>query len=722
MTRQSTRRTFVKAVGASAAGAALLGSATPAAAGENYAPSDKDAVVGAPRGTGAAAVSINQYPSTTGNNWQGTVIEEAVGHRHDIPVMQDLHVLLWDSDYRETVDVRNDAVSSTLSYANPRLPEAQLTNEFQIASGYRATLTQDVLSSANRDALAVRNRAQFDEATGHGLYTLVNVEIDDYDSQGAGDEAYLTSANGYDVMVGYDGANYLAYAQRRPATGQTTFDGQRVGVEGTTSGSDESAWHDVYVENDGWIDSNTANAGNVDTVVGMWVDTATDVTWETAVGFGSTSSEAVSNATATLDAGYASERSDFVTAWDDYHAGVRSSPLSDATANAMYERSLSAVEASTDPTGPGIAGLFEPHGDQYTYVWPRDQVIMIQALLAADATDAALAALSWLDGAQIKTTTYHDTPTGETLDRKGTWWQNYFVDGTRNWVMLQLDQVGGPIYAHWLAWQEIDSGASGSSILSDHYAASKLAAEFLLGYDNGYGFPKKHNDPWEENWGYTTEGTAAAIAGLRCMAAMADAEGDTTFADDCRSQADTWESNLATYCYKTNAYLGDHFVTCDKPEWDSTPSGEPAPDQRPDAAAFMTYWPWNVVSANSTELNSTVQAADDTEWTANNTPCLDRYPGDDYTPSDSPEDGGWPLTEAYADVARQATGHDTSAVADYVRDHAEQWQTAAGLLPERVDGNGAVRWNSHLNWSQAMFVLLAEQERRGQPFGFAPSQ
>jgi GH15 family glucan-1,4-alpha-glucosidase len=712
----------MKGIGASVAGAALLGSATPVAAGENYAPSDKDAIVGAPRGTGAAAAAINQYPSTNGNNWQGTLIEEAIGERHDIPMLQDVHVMLWDSDYGVTADVRNDARDSAVSYASPKVPEAQITNEFRIGGSYDATLSQDVLSSANRDALLIRNRAQFGQATGHGLYTLVNFEIDDYDSQGAGDNGYKTTASGYDVLVAYDGTNYVAYAQHRPSTGQTTFDGQRIGVEGTTSGSDKSAWQDVYVENDGWIDSNTSKSGNIDSAVGLWVDTATDVTWETAIGFGASESEAVSNATATLDAGYASEQSDFETAWNDHHATVRSTPLSDSTANAMYQRSLSAVEASTDPTGPAVAGLFEPHGDQYTYVWPRDQVIMIQALLAADATAEAQAALGWLDDVQITTDTYHDSPTGESINRKGTWWQNYFVDGAKNWEMLQLDQVGGPIYAHWLTWQEIDGGASGSGILSDHYDMSKLAAEFLLGYDNGYGFPKKHNDPWEENWGYTTEGTASAIAGLRCMAEMADANGESTFATDCRNKADTWESNLTTYCYKNNAYLGDHFVTCDSPEWDSTPSGEPAPDQRPDAAAFMAYWPWNVVSADSSELLSTVQAADDTEWTADNTPCLDRYPGDDYTPSDSPEDGGWPLTEAYADVARQATGHDPNAVSEYVYDHAEQWQTAAGLLPERVDGNGAVRWNSHLNWSQAMFVLLAEQQRRGEPFGFAPSQ
>jgi hypothetical protein len=42
------------------------------------------------------------------------------------------------------------------------------------------------------------------------------------------------------------------------------------------------------------------------------------------------------------------------------------------------------------------------------------------------------------------------------------------------------------------------------------------------------------------------------------------------------------------------------------------------------------------------------------------------------------------------------------------------------LLPERVDGDGTVSWNANLQWSQAMYVLLAESHARGEPFGLAP--
>jgi len=129
---------------------------------------------------------------------------------------------------------------------------------------------------------------------------------------------------------------------------------------------------------------------------------------------------------------------------------------------------------------------------------------------------------------------------------------------------------------------------------------SRRAAEFLLSYDNGYGFPDKHQDPWEEIWGHSTEGTAAAIAGLRAMGDLADARGDDEFAGRCRERAEVWASNLEKYCFKPTPY-GDCFVTADSPE---TPSDPPA-DARPDAASFMAVWPWNVVSAGSDAVSST---------------------------------------------------------------------------------------------------------------------
>ncbi|QLG61870.1 hypothetical protein [Halorarum salinum] len=159
-------------------------------------------------------------------------------------------------------------------------------------------------------------------------------------------------------------------------------------------------------------------------------------------------------------------------------------------------------------------------------------------------------------------------------------------------------------------------------------------------------------------------------------------------------------------------------MTADQPDG----TEEPPPDRRPDAAAFMACWPWNVVDPGSDRVVATVSHADDPTWKADGTDCVGRYPDDDFTPTGTAEDGGWPVSEAYADVVRWQSGLDPTAVADYVYRHSQPWRTAADLLPERVDGDGRVRWNSNLQWSQAMYVLLVESLVRGEPFGLAPGR
>jgi GH15 family glucan-1,4-alpha-glucosidase len=520
------------------------------------------------------------------------------------------------------------------------------------------------------------------------------------------------------VIVAHDDDDdrYVAFAQQH--ADRRRFDGHRVGVAGKREGPDRSAWSEIHEDNDGWIDANETATGDLDVGFGLHCDSAADyngeggtdntsVEWLTAVGFGHSEADAIAHARDVLDRGYAAELATFAEAWEGWNDGITETPTDDPTVTDLYERSLTSIKTAQDGCCATIAGAFKPHDMTYKFIWPRDQVIIVQALLAAGAVREAELAVGWLDGVQITDETVDDRG----IDRRGTWWQNYYTTGESHWRALQLDQVGGPIYAHWLLWDETGDDAH----LDAHYEMSKRAAEFLLDWDNGWGFPKPHQDPWEEVWGHTTEGSAAAIAGLRCMAAMADARGETEFAADCRETAATWADNFERYCFKQNTQYGSHFVTADKPEG----TIHPAPDARPDAAAFMAYWPWHVVDADSEALIETAKLADDPRWRADSTACVGRYPGDRYTPSGAPEDGGWPLCEAYADVVRWQSGLDSDAVADHLQE-STQWTTTAGLFPERVDGDGTVSWNANLQWSQAMYVLLAESHARGEPFGLAP--
>ena len=686
------------------------------------APSDKDAITSGPSGQGQNVLAtVNRYDDEV-TGWQGALIEETAAFRADVEVFHDLHTLLWDADLGQTLDVRNDARTSDVTYESSRVPEVHLTNEFVFADGREATLNQSVVTGTRNCGLVINNHAVFDTSHERTLYTLASLGIKGHDHEDpeAMQDAYHLRYENADVLIAHWGDRYVAIAQERDggaqadAAGDTVsdpdgsrrFDGHRLGVKGVSTGPDRSAWADVYEENDGWLETNEREIGNLDACIGLYADDATEVRWTTALGFGKREQGAIDNALALLDAGYETASERFAEEWLAWHETVSSGPTDDDRANELYELSLTSIKCAQDPSGGVIAGAFKPEFMSYRFIWPRDLVIVTQALLAAGAEDDVRRALDWFRDNQIT----HATTDDRGIQRRGTWWQNYYANGEPHWTALQLDQVGGPIYAHWLAWREL-----GDEFLDPYYDTSRLAGEFLLDWDNGYGFPQKHQDPWEETWGHTTEGTAAAIAGLRCLAEMADARGDGEFADDCRERADVWASNVDTYCLKDTA-IGRAYVTADSPEtW-----ADPMPDNRPDAAVFMAVWPWNVIDADHEPMRETSALVDHPAWRADGSLVVGRYPGDRYTPSGGVEDGGWPLCEAYADVVAWQNGVRSNAVELHLFDHVEEWTTTAGLLPERVDDIGSVRWNSNLQWSQAMYVLLAESHVRGEPYGLAP--
>ncbi|MFB6292669.1 MAG: glycoside hydrolase family 15 protein [Halonotius sp.] len=693
--------------------------------------SDKDALMSTPSGDSQhTMVTANSYAASPGSEWNGALIEETSAFRSDVELFYNLHTLVWDPDLGQTLDIRNDAVTSSVDWHSRRVPELHLTNTLRFADGTEADLTHRAVTSVGCSAMLIHNEASFADDRERTLFTLSKLGLNEHSHDHPWPEqtASVRHEDDCDVIVATDDENrYVAFAQQHADSRR--FDGHRVGVAGQSMGPDRSAWSDIYEANDGWIDSNDGATGDLDAGFGLHCESASDysgdsgggdadggsdtdgatVEWLTAVGFGKSEADAIAHARDVLDRGYEAELDAFTEAWEEWHDGITETPSDDPTVTDLYERSLTSIKTAQDGCCATIAGAFKPHDMTYKFIWPRDQVIIVQALLAAGAVAEAELAVGWLSGAQIT----DDVVDDRGIDRRGTWWQNYYTTGEGHWRALQLDQVGGPIYAHWLLWDETGD----DSFRDAYYDTSKRAAEFLLDWDNGWGFPKPHQDPWEEVWGHTTEGSAAAIAGLRCMAAMAETKGESEFAADCRETAETWASNFEDYCFKEHTQYGSHYVTADQPEGDI----HPAPDARPDAAAFMAYWPWNVVAAADEALIETAKLADDPRWRASGTPCVGRYPADTYTPSGAPEDGGWPLCEAYADVVRWQTGLDDDAVADHLAE-ATEWTTTAGLLPERVDGDGTVSWNSNLQWSQAMYVLLAESHARGEPFGLAPGE
>jgi len=308
--RERSRRSFLQSSSLLLAGGVLSGSA---AARERQsvdrATPGRTVVDGAASGGADVSVRATEY---YGGNRDGAILEDF--RSRGTTVATDLHTMLWNAKRRSIRNGRDDAVRGNLIGADPDVPEERLQNDLPFPSErtpalkYTATLGQRVVAGYDHAAILVETDLSFrqgytdyDLDDPHTVYTVVNPEVG-----GQQNEAWTTSRSGYDLVVATDAdrEEYVALAQRRPETGQTSFDGARVGLEGRSAGTDESAWHDVYEEADGWITPNDYAAGDVDAGVGLYLGRARRATWLTAVGTGRTEDDAATDAVAVLEAGF----------------------------------------------------------------------------------------------------------------------------------------------------------------------------------------------------------------------------------------------------------------------------------------------------------------------------------------------------------------------------------------------------------------------------------
>lgn len=245
----------------------------------------------------------------------------------------DINTLLWSARWRVMQNIRDDATRGSIARTDPDVPELVLNNSLDFEDptpehprynlDYSADCYQRLLLSDQRPALLIDSTVAFqrnapgsgwDRNFNHTAYTLWNPDINSSKRTENTDSGFYESRNGYDVAVATAGdAGYVAYTfEHHPmkAEPSTTFDGIRFGIEGVTTGADESAWHDIYQEADGWIDSNEANEGNIDVGVGLYGETDQQIRWTGAFGFDEDSwKDAADAAIDSIETGYDNERS-----------------------------------------------------------------------------------------------------------------------------------------------------------------------------------------------------------------------------------------------------------------------------------------------------------------------------------------------------------------------------------------------------------------------------
>ncbi|MBU2225349.1 MAG: glucan 1,4-alpha-glucosidase, partial [Gammaproteobacteria bacterium] len=292
------------------------------------------------------------------------------------------------------------------------------------------------------------------------------------------------------------------------------------------------------------------------------------------IGFGTTTEQSTANAQGTLAKGIDKVLAHYngegdAIGWQDYLQSLPELEKLSATSmdnGKLLFASAMVLKAQEDKTHAGalIASLSNPWGDVksaeqsqtgYKAVWPRDFYQVAMAMLALGDTQSPKVAFEYLHQVQVneKTPGYQGEP--------GWFLQKTHVDGTLEWVGIQLDQTAMPIMLGWRLWQD---GILTDAEIKDWYSRMlKPAADYLAKggkakldwNDIDLTPPFTQQERWEEQGGYSPSTIAAIISGLVSAADIATLAGDTTSATLYLAQADQYHQTLESLTFTTTGNL-----------------------------------------------------------------------------------------------------------------------------------------------------------------------
>ncbi|MEF2977025.1 glycoside hydrolase family 15 protein [Subtercola sp. YIM 133946] len=267
-----------------------------------------------------------------------------------------------------------------------------------------------------------------------------------------------------------------------------------------------------------------------------------DTSFTLSLGFGGTTTDAISVAAASDSAGFADRAAAYVAGWHGWFATLNAPPASVAGTPALltqYDVALMTLRAHEDKTHPGafVASLSTPWGQArtgaapgYHAIWARDLYNTATALDAAGDHAAAVRALKYILNTQEVTT---GTDAGLIP-------HNSMVNGASTGLTgIQFDEIADPaILADQLGVRDAAT-----------WAKIKLSADYLVAH--GVNTPQER---WEEQGGYSPATIAAEIAGLVSASSIALANGDTGRFGTYLATADNWQASVESW---TVTHSGD---------------------------------------------------------------------------------------------------------------------------------------------------------------------
>ena len=567
--------------------------------------------------------------------------------------------------------------SHTTSLVDPQSPVWQQVNK---ANNGDFTITKTYIADPSRSVVLVQTT--FDNLTSSplNLYADYHPQLD---NDGMGNTGATDATSGdlaaSDSSVSSALASSAGFSRTTTGYVGSASDGESQLTSGYTLGS-------TY--------SSAPAGGHIDQLAQIPVAASGSTTFTLALAFDSSQSAAVSDASASLAAGFSSLESSFEAGWHSWFSGLNAPPASvagSAGLKTQYNVSLMDVKADEDKTYTGAfvaaptvpwgasvsadtgTGTSGAHG--YHAVWTRDEYEMATALLAAGDTADAQAALSYI-------LNYEAGSSGAVK-------QNTWLNGTAVFGSLQMDEVADPII---LAYQLGDTGSS-------YWAAVKNLAGYLVA--NGPATPEER---WEEIGGYSPATMAAEIAGLLCAASIAEANGDTADAATYQSTAQSWASEVDGLTYTTDGPYGSgsYYLRI-------TPDGQPGAgtsigiangggshdDRTVVDPSFLELVRLGVKSANAADITNSISVADSQiQVSTPEGPLWHRYSFDGYGETASGGDytgsgvgNPWPVLSGERGEYDVAAGNLTGAQSPCCR----RWPARPTAATRSRNRSGAAR-------------------------------
>jgi glucoamylase len=416
-------------------------------------------------------------------------------------------------------------------------------------TGHNWKITKKIFTDPGRDVLI--QRVTFEGLNGKlakdfNLYVLHNPSMD---NSGAGDTSKTLVSGTRTMLVASQNARASALAISRPwkvNAGVTMVSSGFVGVnDGYTDLAADKTMNNTF---DSATNGNVAQLG--------WVDlgtstTATSISFDMVLGFGSTEANAMTAANGTLGSTINTIETNYKTEWNTYANALSTQG---GLADAQYYLAAMSLKASQDKSnGAMIAGMGTPWGETngdsnpvgYHLIWPRDLFKFANALITAGDIATANKTVNYLFNVQMQTTDcgtaeYNAAGCPQGFSRIGRFPQNSWVSGFQYWQGTQLDQQGMPI---------ILAERLGRN---DLWPKIRQAADYLAATG-----PYTFQERWEEQRGYSPSTIAAEVAGLVAAAKIARANSDTTRAKNYLRKADEWQQKVAAWTFTTTGPFGN---------------------------------------------------------------------------------------------------------------------------------------------------------------------